>query len=58
MQVGAIFDLAYIPWGNARITADGQFECQHGKMECLINTVDACMLNYYPDRFMPPTSTL
>ena len=50
LQVGTIFDLLYVPWGNARLLSDGSFLCQHGKMECIINTVDACVLHYYPQR--------
>ena len=49
-QVGDIFTLTYIPWGNAHLLSDGTFQCQHGQMECLINTVDACVLHYYPNR--------
>ena len=49
-EVGKIFDLLYVPWGNARLLSDGTFLCQHGKMECIINTVDACVLHYYPQR--------
>ena len=49
-QVGDIFALTYVPWGNARLLSDGTFQCQHGQMECLINTVEACVLHYYPNR--------
>ncbi|XP_064393541.1 uncharacterized protein LOC135341013 [Halichondria panicea] len=49
-QVPDIFTLYYVPWGNARLMTDGKFECQHGKMECVMNTVMACVLNYYPDQ--------
>ena len=50
MQIGDIFELKYVPWGNAKLLSGGKFECQHGEMECLINTVDACVLHYYPER--------
>ena len=49
-QVPDIFTLTYVPWGNAQILPDGKFECQHGEMECIMNTVHACVLYYYPDR--------
>ena len=32
---------------NAKISSDGKFDCQHGEMECTMNTVQACALNYY-----------
>ena len=48
LQVGSIFNLHYVPWGNAKIV-DGAFDCQHGAMECTINTVEACALYYQPN---------
>ena len=52
VQIGSIFYLSYVPWGKASITSDGNFECQHGPMECTINTVEACVLHYYPERWL------
>jgi interferon gamma-inducible protein 30 len=48
LQVPNIFTLHYAPWGNAKLV-DDKFECQHGPMECTMNTVEACALNYYPN---------
>ncbi|XP_054779845.1 gamma-interferon-responsive lysosomal thiol protein-like isoform X1 [Prosopis cineraria] len=45
----SIVNLAMIPWGNAFITPDGSFLCQHGEEECLLNTVEACTIKIYPD---------
>lgn len=49
LQVGDIFVLDYVPWGNAVLEKDGTIECQHGKLECTLNTVEACALHYYPN---------
>ena len=51
VQIGDIFTLDYVPWGNAKLV-DGKFECQHGEMECIVNTIDACLLKYHPDRYV------
>lgn len=51
VQVPSIFRLHYAPWGNAKIV-DDKFECQHGEMECTMNTVQACALNYYPNMYV------
>lgn len=50
-KIGNIFTLKYVPWGNAKLI-DGKFECQHGEMECIVNTIDACLLKYYPKRYV------
>lgn len=47
LQVPDIFTLNFVPWGNAKIDSSGEFQCQHGEMECVMNTVEACALNYY-----------
>lgn len=49
-KVGSIFTLRYVPWGNAQIAKNGSFECQHGKMECVVNTIEACAIYYYPNQ--------
>ncbi|CAI8014765.1 Gamma-interferon-responsive lysosomal thiol protein [Geodia barretti] len=46
-EIGSIFTLNYVPWGNAILKNDGTIECQHGKLECTLNTVEACTLYYY-----------
>jgi hypothetical protein len=51
LQVPNIFTLHYAPWGNAKLV-DDKFECQHGPMECTMNTVEACALNYYPNMYV------
>jgi len=40
----------YVPWGNAKEKSFGRIECQHGEVECEMNTVSACVLHYYPDQ--------
>ena len=40
-KVGSIFTLRYVPWGNAQVAKNGSFECQHGAMECVVNTIEA-----------------
>ena len=49
-KVGSIFTLHYIPWGNAQVAKNGSFECQHGPMECVVNTIEACAIYYYPNQ--------
>eukprot|EP00731_Ephydatia_muelleri_P010327 Em0005g913a len=48
-EIPSIFTLNYVPWGNAVIKG-GSFDCQHGTMECTINTIDACVIHYYPNQ--------
>ena len=48
LQVSTIFTLHYVPLGNAKLV-DGKLECQHGPMECTMNTVEGCALTYYPN---------
>ncbi|KAJ0792259.1 putative gamma interferon inducible lysosomal thiol reductase GILT, Thioredoxin-like superfamily [Helianthus annuus] len=45
----SIVDLKLSPYGNARITSDGTIVCQHGRWECLLNTVEACAIQAWPD---------
>lgn len=44
-----IVDLRLIPYGNARIGANDTISCQHGPYECVLNTVEACAINAWPD---------
>ncbi|PKA56182.1 hypothetical protein AXF42_Ash011111 [Apostasia shenzhenica] len=44
-----IVDLDLIPFGNARVNANGTITCQHGPYECLLNTIEACAINSWPD---------
>ncbi|XP_031379211.1 gamma-interferon-responsive lysosomal thiol protein isoform X1 [Punica granatum] len=45
----SIVDLRLIPWGNGWIQSDGSLSCQHGPDECLLNAIEACAINVYPD---------
>ncbi|CAN6289748.1 unnamed protein product [Urochloa humidicola] len=42
-------DLTLVPYGNARVHAGGEISCQHGPYECLLNTVEACAIDAWPD---------
>ncbi|PIA37523.1 hypothetical protein AQUCO_03000237v1 [Aquilegia coerulea] len=44
-----IIDLKLIPYGNAKVAPDNTIICQHGQYECLLNTVEACVLHVWPD---------
>lgn len=44
-----IVDLDLVPYGNARLTANGTITCQHGPNECLLNTIEACAITVWPD---------
>ncbi|KAH9701868.1 gamma-interferon-inducible lysosomal thiol reductase [Citrus sinensis] len=46
----SIVDLHLSPWGNAKIRANNStFDCQHGPSECLLNTVEACAIDSWPE---------
>ncbi|CAD5172419.1 unnamed protein product [Musa acuminata subsp. malaccensis] len=45
----SIVDLDLIPYGNARLGSNSTMSCQHGPNECLLNTVEACAINAWPD---------
>ncbi|MQL83480.1 hypothetical protein Taro_015972, partial [Colocasia esculenta] len=45
----SIIDLNLVPYGNARVDANGTITCQHGTYECLLNTVEACAISAWPD---------
>ncbi|KAL9247037.1 hypothetical protein vseg_020508 [Gypsophila vaccaria] len=47
----SIVNLRLVPWGNAALDSSGFFQCQHGPGECLLNTVEACAVNAYPDPY-------
>ncbi|XP_059302116.1 gamma-interferon-responsive lysosomal thiol protein [Lycium ferocissimum] len=43
-----IVDLKLFPYGNANVF-NGTIYCQHGQLECLLNTVQACAIDAWPD---------
>ncbi|KAH6766283.1 Thioredoxin superfamily protein [Perilla frutescens var. hirtella] len=45
----SITDLKLIPYGNAKIKPNGTIVCQHGAYECLLNTVESCAIDAWPD---------
>ncbi|KAG8387664.1 hypothetical protein BUALT_Bualt02G0044900 [Buddleja alternifolia] len=45
----SITDLKLIPYGNAKIKPNGTIVCQHGEYECILNTVEACAIDAWPD---------
>ncbi|GMG98185.1 hypothetical protein Nepgr_000025 [Nepenthes gracilis] len=47
----SIIDLKLVPWGNAQIRGNNTFDCQHGPSECLLNTIEACAIDIWPDLF-------
>ncbi|KAK9715986.1 hypothetical protein RND81_06G203900 [Saponaria officinalis] len=47
----SVVDLRLVPWGNAAFDSSGSFQCQHGAGECLLNTVEACAVEAYPDPY-------
>ncbi|XP_010264556.1 PREDICTED: gamma-interferon-inducible lysosomal thiol reductase isoform X2 [Nelumbo nucifera] len=44
-----IVDLKLVPYGNAKVGSNNTITCQHGSYECLLNTVEACAINVWPD---------
>nr|DAD28106.1 TPA_asm: hypothetical protein HUJ06_029574 [Nelumbo nucifera] len=51
-----IVDLKLVPYGNAKVGSNNTITCQHGSYECLLNTVEACAINVWPDLVRPPTT--
>ncbi|XP_076925181.1 gamma-interferon-responsive lysosomal thiol protein-like [Bidens hawaiensis] len=47
--IDAIADVKLYPYGNAKVNSNGNITCQHGENECLLNTVEACAINTWPD---------
>jgi interferon gamma-inducible protein 30 len=45
----SVVDLHLVPWGNAKLRANNTFDCQHGPVECLLNTIEACAISVWPD---------
>lgn len=45
----SIVDLRLVPYGNAKIKTNDTITCQHGPAECLLNTVEACAINVWPE---------
>ncbi|XAR60771.1 hypothetical protein NMG60_11034268 [Bertholletia excelsa] len=45
----SVVDLNLVPWGNAKFRGNDTFDCQHGSDECLLNTIEACAINVWPD---------
>ncbi|KAJ4725519.1 gamma-interferon-inducible lysosomal thiol reductase-like [Melia azedarach] len=45
----SIVDLHLSPWGNAKLRGNTTFDCQHGPSECLLNTVEACAIDVWPE---------
>ncbi|KAJ4978738.1 hypothetical protein NE237_009518 [Protea cynaroides] len=45
----SIIDLEVVPYGNAKLQGDNNIVCQHGPFECLLNTVEACAIDVWPD---------
>ncbi|KAL5748153.1 hypothetical protein ACOSQ2_025450 [Xanthoceras sorbifolium] len=48
-QLLTLVDLKLIPYGNAKIGSNNTITCQHGPSECLLNTVEACAIDIWPE---------
>ncbi|GMT14901.1 hypothetical protein PFISCL1PPCAC_6198, partial [Pristionchus fissidentatus] len=44
-----------VPYGNAKISPEGEITCQHGEEECNINKFESCLIAALPDQnqFVP-----
>nr|GEV70835.1 hypothetical protein [Tanacetum cinerariifolium] len=47
--IDSIADVKLFPYGNAKVSSNGNITCQHGENECLLNTIEACAINTWPD---------
>ncbi|KAK7387268.1 hypothetical protein VNO78_27926 [Psophocarpus tetragonolobus] len=45
----SLVHLKLVPWGNAKLRTNATFDCQHGPYECLLNTVEACAIDTWPE---------
>ncbi|XP_058769037.1 gamma-interferon-responsive lysosomal thiol protein-like [Vicia villosa] len=44
----SIVDLKLVPWGNAKLRDNSTIVCQHGEDECLLDTVEGCAIDTWP----------
>ncbi|PNX90600.1 gamma-interferon-inducible lysosomal thiol reductase, partial [Trifolium pratense] len=44
----SIVDLKLVPWGNAKLRDNSTIVCQHGPVECLLDTVEGCAIDLWP----------
>ncbi|XP_047090327.1 gamma-interferon-responsive lysosomal thiol protein-like [Lolium rigidum] len=42
-------DVNLVPYGNAKVRVNGAISCQHGPYECILNNVEACAIDAWPD---------
>ncbi|KAI4373375.1 hypothetical protein MLD38_011506 [Melastoma candidum] len=45
----SIVNLKLLPYGNAHVGPNATITCQHGPSECLLNAVEACAIDIWPD---------
>ncbi|XP_030504101.2 gamma-interferon-responsive lysosomal thiol protein isoform X2 [Cannabis sativa] len=45
----SLVHLNLVPYGNARLGSNHTISCQHGPYECLLNTVEACAIDAWPE---------
>lgn len=48
-ELSSIVDIYIAPWGQTEILKNGTWDCMHGAEECLLNTVEACAINAWPN---------
>ncbi|KAM7463929.1 hypothetical protein LguiA_032050 [Lonicera macranthoides] len=44
----SVINLRLVPWGNTRRT-NNSWICQHGRIECAFDIVEACAIHVWPD---------
>lgn len=44
-----IMNLTLVPFGNAKIDANGTVTCQHGPTECTGNSYEQCAISHNPE---------
>ncbi|XP_065159352.1 GILT-like protein 1 [Atheta coriaria] len=49
-EIADYVNITFVPFGKAFSNQNGDFDCQHGPIECKGNRIQSCVLNQIPDQ--------